>query len=152
MANKPKIQPESIHAALWKWFMGCASITRLFFNFSGTEDGDTAIATSGDMLLEDYISGNQLRRYAFDLIRYLPATFAENDTGNVDMMEDIDSIVRWVQEQNDAGNFPQFPDGCTVESIEVLDDRTGYVAATDQNMAKYMIPFAIEYMQHRKDD
>ena len=105
------------------------------------------IATSGDMLLEDYISGMQRRRYAFDLIRYLPATFTENDPGNVDMMEDIDSIVQWVQQQNDAGNFPQFPDGCAAESIEVLDDRTGYVAATDQNRAKYMIPFAIEYMK-----
>lgn len=144
MAN---LQAESIHAALWDWFAGCASITRLFFNFSGTDDGDTVIATSGDMLLEDYISGMQRRRYAFDLIRYLPATFTENDPGNVDMMEDIDSIVQWVRQQNDAGNLPQFPDGCVAESIEVLDDRTGYVAATDQNMAKYMIPFAIEYMK-----
>lgn len=144
MAN---LQAESIHAALWEWFAGCASITRLFFNFSGTDDGDTVIATSGDMLLEDYISGMQRRRYAFDLIRYLSATFTENDPGNVDMMEDIDSIVQWVQQQNDAGNLPQFPDGCVAESIEVLDDRTGYVAATDQNRAKYMIPFAIEYMK-----
>lgn len=142
-----KAHAESIHAALWDWFAGCASITRLFFNFSGTDDGDTVIATSGDMLLEDYISGMQRRRYAFDLIRYLPATFTENDPGNVDMMEDIDSIVQWVQQQNDAGNLPQFPDGCAAESIEVLDDRTGYVAATDQNRAKYMIPFAIEYMK-----
>lgn len=142
-----KTQAESIHAALWDWFAGCASITRLFFNFSGTDDGDTVIATSGDMLLEDYISGMQRRRYAFDLIRYLPATFTENDPGNVDMMEDIDSIVQWVQRQNDAGRLPQFPDGCAAESIEVLDDRTGYVAATDQNRAKYMIPFAIEYMK-----
>lgn len=142
-----KLQAESIHASLWDWFAGCASITRLFFNFSGTDDGDTAIATSGDMLLEDYISGMQRRRYAFDLIRYLPATFAENDPGNVDMMEDIDSIVQWVQQQNNAGNLPQFPDGYAAESIEVLDDRTGYVAATDQNRAKYMVPFAIEYMK-----
>ena len=147
MADKPKIQPESIHAALWEWFMGCASITRLFFNFSGTDDGDTAIATSGDALIAEYIDGSQRRQYAFNLVRYLPFTEAENDAGNVAMMEDVDSIVRWVQEQNDAGNFPQFPDCCTVESIEVLDDRTGYVAATDQNMAKYMIPFAIEYME-----
>ena len=142
-----KTQAESIHAALWEWFAGCASITRLFFNFSSTDDGDTVIATSGDMLLEDYISGMQRRRYAFDLIRCLPAAFTENDPGNVDMMEDIDSIVQWVQQQNDAGNLPQFPDGCAAESIEVLDDRTGYVAATDQNRAKYMIPFAIEYMK-----
>ena len=137
----------SIHSALWEWLAGCATITKLFFNFSGQEDGDTAIATAGDTLLDDYIDGSQRRRYAFELIRYLPASFAANDDSNVLMMEDVDGIVAWVQQQNDAGNLPQFPDGYAAESIEVLDDRTGYVAATDQNRAKYMVPFAIEYMK-----
>lgn len=141
------MKPDSIHAALWDWFSGCASIARLFFNFSGTADGDTVIATAGDTLLQSYISGSQRRRYAFELIRYLPATFCENDPGNVSMMEDVDSIVRWVRAQNEAGNYPELPDGCTVESIEALETSTGYVAATDQNTAKYMIPFAIEYFK-----
>lgn len=137
----------SIHAALWAWFAQCASITRLFFNFSGTDDGDTAIATSGETVLEDYIDGSQRRRYAFELIRYLPATFDPNDPGNVTMMEDIDRIAEWVEHQNANGNLPEFPAGCTVERVSVLEDSTGYVAATDQNMAKYMIPFAIDYMK-----
>ena len=137
----------SIHAALWEWFAQCASITRLFFNFSGTDDGDTAIATSGETVLDDYIDGSQRRRYAFELIRYLPATFDPNDPGNVTMMEDVDRIVEWVEQQNTAGNFPEFPSGSYVERVSVLDDSTGYVAATDQNMAKYMIPFAIDYMK-----
>ena len=137
----------SIHAALWEWFAQGASITRLFFNFSGTDDGDTAIATSGETVLDDYIDGSQRRRYAFELIRYLPATFDPNDPGNVTMMEDVDRIVEWVEQQNTAGNFPEFPTGSYVERVSVLDDSTGYVAATDQNMAKYMIPFAIDYMK-----
>ena len=137
----------SIHAALWEWFAQCASITRLFFNFSGTDDGDTAIATSGETVLDDYIDGSQRRRYAFELIRYLPATFDPNDPGNVTMMEDVERIVEWVEQQNAAGNFPEFPSGSYVERVSVLDDSTGYVAATDQNMAKYMIPFASDYMK-----
>lgn len=138
---------DSIHAALWTWFMQCTAITKLFFNFSGTEDGDTALATSGDTLLQEYIDGSQLRRYTFELIRYLPATFAANDAGNVAMMEDVEAIAEWIQQRNDSGEFPELPAGKTVESVFLLDSSTGYVAAQDENTAKYMIPFAIDYLK-----
>ena len=52
----------SIHDALWEWFLQCAKITKLYFNFSGTDDGDTAIATSGDTLTPEYIDGSQRRQ------------------------------------------------------------------------------------------
>ena len=139
---------DSIHAALWEWFSECAAITRLFFNFSGTDDGDTVIAYSGDTLINAFIGGEQERRYAFDLIRFLPATYTENDSGNIEMMEDVESIVQWVQQKNEAQELPELPDGMQALSIEVLDTSTGYVAGEDQNTAKYMIPFAIEYLKN----
>ena len=86
----------STHDALWKWFAGCANITKLYFNFSGAADGDTAITTSGDTLIEEYIDGSQKRQYAFELVRYLPFTEVENDAGNVAMLEDVEAISRWV--------------------------------------------------------
>ena len=137
----------SIHDALWEWFLQCAKITKLYFNFSGTDDGDTAIATSGDTLTAEYIDGSQRRQYAFDLVRYLPFTDAENDAGNVAMLEDVEAISHWVEEQNDAGNLPEFPNSCTAESVRVLDEYAGYVAAQDESCAKYMIPFAIDYIK-----
>lgn len=136
---------ESMHAALWEWFAKCPAIARLFFNFSGADDGDTVISPSGDTLLQEYIDGSQRRRYAFDLIRYLPASFDVNDPSNVDMLENVESVADWVREKNDEGDFPVFPQGRSVESIGVLEEGAGYVAAQDQNMAKFMIPFAIDY-------
>ena len=137
----------SIHDALWEWFLQCAKITKLYLNFSGTDDGDTAIATSGDTLIEEYIDGSQRRQYAFDLVRFLPFTEIENDAGNVAMMEDVDAIIQWVEEQNAAGNSPELPNSCTAESVRVLDEYAGYVAAQDESRAKYMIPFAIDYIK-----
>ena len=137
----------STHDALWRWFVGCASITKLYFNFSGAADGDTAITTSGDTLTEEYIDGSQRRQYAFDLVRYLPFTEVENDAGNVAMMEDVDAIINWAEEQNAAGNLPELPDGYAAESVRVLDEYAGYVAAQDESRAKYMIPFAIDYIK-----
>ena len=137
----------SIHDALWEWFLQCAKITKLYFNFSGTDDGDTAIATSGDTLIAEYIDGSQRRQYAFDLVRYLPFTEVENDAGNVAMMEDVDAIINWAETQNAAGNLPELPDGYAAESVRVLDEYAGYVAAQDESRAKYMIPFAIDYIK-----
>lgn len=137
----------SIHNALWEWFAQCASITKLFFNFSGTEDEATVISTAGDIVLGTYIDGSQRRRYSFELIRYLPATFKPNDPGNIAMMEDVEAIIEWVHEQAASGNLPAFPTGCAVEEISVLDEYAGSVVGQDDNMAKYMIPFAIDYMK-----
>ena len=139
----------SIHGAIWEWFLGCAEITKLFFNFSEQNDGDTAIIPTGDTLIEEYIDGTQRRRYAFELARYLPITFAENDAGNVEMMEDVDAVVKWVEAQNGSGKLPKFPENYNAEQIEALDSYTGYAATQDPNTAKYMVPFAIEYTKGR---
>lgn len=137
----------SIHLALWEWFAQCASITKLFFNFSSTEDTATVIATAGDVVLETYIDGSQRRRYSFELVRYLPATFEANDPGNIEMLEDVEAITEWVQDQGLAGNLPILPEGYIAEAINVLDEYAGFVAGQDGNTAKYMIPFAIDYQK-----
>ncbi len=138
---------DSIHAALWEWFLQCSAITKLFFNFSSAKDSDTVIATAGDTLLEEYIDGSQRRRYAFELSRYCPITFTQNDPGNVDMLEDAQTIARWVEEQTSEGNLPVLPSGYTAENISVLDEYAGYSTAADENIAKYMIPFALDYQK-----
>lgn len=138
---------DSIHAALWEWFLQCSAITKLFFNFSSSNDSDTVIAPAGDALLEEYIDGSQHRRYSFELSRYCPITFTQNDPGNIDMLEDAQAIAHWVEEQNAAGNLPELPHGYAAESVIVLDEYAGYSSALDMNIAKYTIPFALNYMK-----
>lgn len=137
----------SIHFALWEWIAQCASVTKLFFNFSGAEDSDTVIATSGDIVLTEFIDGSERRRYSFELIRYLPATFSPNDPGNIAMLEDVEAIVKWARQQADDGNLPVLPEGCFAEELRVLDENAGYATAQDENIAKYMIPFALDYIR-----
>lgn len=135
-----------IHTALWQWLLGCAAITKLFFNFGTEGDEVTGIATSGDTLIEDYIDGGQLRQYSFELIRFLPATFEPNDKGNVLMMEDVEKITDWIERRSDAGELPALPPGMVAEEISVIDEyNAGYVAAEDGGLAKYMIPLRMTY-------
>ena len=140
---------DSIHAALWEWFLQCSAITKLFFNFSTATNADTVITTAGDSVLEEYIDGSQRRRYAFELSRFCPISFTKNDPGNVDMLEDAQAIAAWVEQQNEAGNLPALPNGCIVESVVLLDEYAGYVTAQNENTARYMIPFALDYTKSK---
>ena len=140
---------DSIHAALWEWFLQCSAITKLFFNFSTAKNADTVITTAGDSVLEEYIDGSQRRRYAFELSRFCPISFTKNDPGNVDMLEDAQAIAAWVEQQNDAGNLPALPNDCIVESVVLLDEYAGYVTAQNENTARYMIPFALDYTKSK---
>lgn len=140
---------DSIHSALWEWFLQCSSITKLFFNFSTSDDRDTVISTAGDTSLEEYIDGSQRRRYAFELSRFCPISYTQNDPGNVDMLEDAYAIAQWVEEQNSIGNLPALPGNCTADSIVLLDEYAGFVSAQNGNTAKYMIPFALDYTKQK---
>lgn len=140
---------DSIHAALWEWFSGCGLISQLFFNFGEAQSDSIAIATAGDTVLKNFIDGSQRRRYAFELVIMLPAAFAPNDPSNVDMIEQAEAIAQWIQQQNDDGNLPRLPPGRMAEEISILEESFAYVEADDQNLARYMIPFALDYMKDK---
>ena len=138
---------DSIPAGLWEWFKSCEQITRLFFNFSDDQNESTAISPSGDTLLEDYIDGSQRRQYAFEVVRFLPATEEANDPGNVEMIEDVESLVEWVRAKDAAGEFPELPTGCFADGVQTLETSTGYVAMQSEGKTKYMLPFALTYIK-----
>ena len=138
---------KSIHSALWAWFGQCPNASKRFFNFATVENSATVIATAGDTLIEDYIDGSQLRRYSFELSWIGPFTTEKNDPGNVEILEEAQAIAEWVEEQIENGNYPEMPDGCVLDGMEVLEENAGYATALNENAAKYMIPMAINYIK-----
>mgnify|MGYP004732140501 FL=1 len=135
---------KSRHDAVRDWLLQCPSIPKLGFNFAEAADEATYIVPA-DTLLRSYIDGAQERTYAFQLVRFLPIDFETAD--NIDMQEEMDALADWVSEQNDAGNLPVFPKGCIVQEVEVLDTEAPYATPVDENLAKYMIPFAVNYLK-----
>ena len=137
----------SIHAAVLEWFEQCSSITKLFFNFGTVENASTMISTAGDTLLDDYIDGSQRRRYAFEVYQTHPYTINQGDNGNVDILEDVETVAKWVEEQCRTGNLPKLPGRMIPETVVMLDEYAGYVTALNENTARYMVPFALEYLK-----
>lgn len=134
------------HQAVWDWLQTCPYIKDLFFNFSQSDPEDTALIPS-EMVLARYLDGSSLRRYDCALTRIERLSFEPNDTANIDSVVDFEKIIAWLEEQNDLGNFPVFPDGETPTEITVSPNESGFAVAQDENVAKYMLQFQIEYLK-----
>lgn len=135
---------KSKHRAVWDWLRGCERVKKLFFSF-GTEGNAATVIVPSDSLVEEYVSGAQARTYTVQLTRFLPVSFDANDTSNIDMLEDIDAIAEWIDARGKAGDFPEFPEGCTVSEIRAYASMSGYEIAQNGVYARYILPFTIYY-------
>ena len=132
------------HKAVWDWLQGCPHIQDLFFNAARADEGKTMLVPS-ERLIEAYIDGSSLRSYDCALNRYTPISFDPNDLANLQDAVDMDELGAWIEEQNENGNFPAFPEGQRVQEITLSPNESGWMAMMEAGLAKYMIQFQIEY-------
>lgn len=138
------------HGAVWNWLLACPHIRDLFFNFSASENGDTVLVpltAYKDVVNQVFISGFAECWYDFTLVRFEAISYEANDVQNMEVLCDIEGIAAWVEQQAAENNFPEFPDGCQIQSITALPSNIGYVSARDETGAKYMLEFRIEYIR-----
>ena len=139
---------KSKHEAVWEWLQSCPHISALFFNAARADGGYTQLVPA-ESVIEEYISGASLRSYECALVRFMEISFEPNDETNVEDMVDFDLLCQWVEEQNEKGNFPEFPTGQTVQEIIVSPNQAGYMAMLDAGIAKYQLQFQIDYVKER---
>lgn len=137
-------EPTNKHSAVWDWLQNCPYIADLFFNHTQTDNGDTSLVPS-DEVVREYLDGSSLRNYNVALAKVLPVSFEPNDTANIEQLVDFEALGDWIEAQNLARNFPNFPPGECVEEIRVLPSSSGYMVAQDMRSAKYQLQFQIEY-------
>ena len=141
---------DSRHMAVWDWLMTCPYISRMFFNFSQSTNGDTVLVpltAHSDMPNVEFIDGGSERFYDFTLVRFEEQSVEPDDVRNVEILVDIEAIADWIEEQARAGNYPEFPTGCTIQGVTVVPSGIGYVSARDDTGAKYILQFRVEYFK-----
>ena len=142
------------HEAVWDWLMTCPYIHDMFFNFSESNNGDTVLVpltSYNDTTDQEYIDGSTLRYYDFSIVRFEAVSHEPNSGQNLEVLCDVEQIAAWVDTQAAANNYPDFPPGCTVQSVTVLPSDSGYVAARDETGAKYMLQIRIVYRKKGAD-
>lgn len=149
--------------AVIDFLFSCPQIANnpLFFNFSQAEDNNKQLVTvANDKNIErPYIDGSVLKRYTFTIIDYRSVIYQAvvNKAGyaneNVEEMLDVQSIINWIEEQNDNQNFPDFGKNCVVEEIKALTDRpnlNGVDSSVTPPLAKYNVSIQIQYLDRSK--
>lgn len=149
--------------AIIDYLLTCPILAKndVFFNFAQEQDENKQIVTQAtDKALErPYIDGSVLKQYTFTLIDYrsivyqaLATTIAYSNE-NVDEMFDVQSIIDWVDEQEDNHNYPNFGEDCVIDEIHALTDSpnlNGVDKDTTPNLAKYSIAIRVIYIDYSK--
>lgn len=134
--------------AIWDWLLTCPHIRDLYFTFGEVQDGSTVlrpITAYKDRTLKKFVDGSSICQCDFALIRYEAMSNTPNSTQNIATQERVEQLATWIDDQDIARNFPEFPAGRRVQKVQTLPTETGFVAAIGEQMAKFLLHFRIEY-------
>lgn len=151
------------HEAMIVYLQQCPVIQQnpTYFNFAEGEDNSKQLVALGNdkAVTKQYVDGSVLRKYTFTIIDYRSvvyqalATVAGYPNENVVELQDVQSIIDWVEEQDDLRNYPDFGADCQIDKIESLSDTpklNGVDHSTTPNLAKYSISIQVTYLDKSK--
>lgn len=145
--------------AIIDYLLTCEAIynSPLYFNLANIKNGvNQLLKLSDDRNIEKpYIDGSVLKRYSLTIISFLTIStnpivkVANIDNENVTDMASVQSLIDWIEEQNNNRNFPNFGEDCLVEEIRTTTSnaRLDQIDATQSNpLAKYSFTVQIDYV------
>lgn len=119
----------------------------LFFNSMVDQIGNTSVQTvSGETWEKKYVRGHGIKQWDFAVVKIAQADTGTSDI-NADETQAVQDFMDWIDEQNKAGNFPDFSPG-KVLSIQNLQNMPNF-AGVDNNegTAKYMFQCRVRYYE-----
>lgn len=132
--------------AMLKWFARCPLSGDVYFNFSEWREGTTTFATN-DVTVKRFLGGSSKRQFYFHLAAIRRADGqTPNSPVNARIMDEVERIADWVAARNEARDFPKFPEGCEVQSVEVLSNAPS-VSGNPEIGAKYLLSCRVTYLQ-----
>lgn len=131
--------------ALYDFLMKNPMLQYMYFNFGNAEDGATFLLYDNDTILKEYIDGSKDRVLVCQIAPYKDFSTDLLPTENLQDLFEVQVFRDWIENQSDNGNFPIFK-GCVINEI-VTDDITIAGEDPEENLAKYMFPIKIYYLE-----
>lgn len=118
------------------------------FNFSGETTDSVAFVTDySDQVKKRYIRCGAVKEYGFTIIvtkSYSPY----GDDVNLEAMTFAQSLMDWVEEKNRKKQYPEFPENCRVQKIEVMQNMPNLAGVNmEQLTARYMFQCRVTYYE-----
>lgn len=149
--------------AMMNYLIRCPGIAEspLYFNFIDAQGDDKQFVTvANDKILNrPFVDGSVQKRFTFTIIDYRSVAYQElvklhiDSNENVEEFLDIQTIIDWISEQNDAKNFPDFGETCVIDSITTTSDNpnlNGVDTSAKPALAKYSVSIQVDYIDTSK--
>lgn len=147
--------------AIVNFLLTCPAVrnSNLYFNFTEAEDNNKQIVTLANekALHKTYIDGSVDKQYTFTIIEFkamTPKPVVEGRVDeNVDDMLQVQELIDWITEQDDAHNYPNFGENCQIDSMRALTDNpnlNGIDSSISPALAKYSVSIQIDYLDTTK--
>lgn len=149
--------------AVIDYIITCPTILNspLYFNFINAKDDTNQLFTNSTDTYtnRNFVDGSVEKLYTFTIITYKSAADIavvkqsgyENE--NLSDMSDIQKLIEWITEQNEARNFPNFGEDCIIDSIETTTEQPKFDGIDDQitpPLAVYSTSIQIKYIDVSK--
>ena len=118
------------------------------FNFSGESTDSVAFVTDySDQVKKRYIRCGAVKEYGFTII--LTKSYSPyGDDVNLEAMTFAQSLMDWVEEKNRKKQYPEFPENCRVQKIEVMQNMPNLAGVNmEQLTARYMFQCRVTYYE-----
>lgn len=134
--------------AMQEWIQYIPFSQHVFlFDWLAEHQGACAIVAVADTpAIEVYADGSALKAYNFALQISLRLS-ETTDSTNTDNMLAMRQWQEWLDEQETAGNYPEFGDNCSCYEIENRANMPQITHIDENRMAKYQFPARIIYLE-----
>ena len=117
----------------------------MYFNVTPFESDNVSLnSVSGEAYLDEFIDGTHRIELLFSVNYILDYDELKSDL-NLRMNEEFISLNKWVRQQDEQGNYPDF--NCLIEKVEPLTTTPTVTRDTTHNLAKYQGEFKITFIE-----
>ena len=151
--------------AVIDYLLQCEDIynSPLYFNLINANDNSIQMITTAEdrLLSKPFIDGSVQKRYTFNLITFksisdmeiVKTDSTDFPNENVDELQAVQTLLDWVNEQQDLYNYPDFGSDCIIDNIYTTTDNPrfdGINTDIQPALAMYSISVVIEYLDTSK--
>lgn len=149
----------SLNQSVLDFLLQSDAISTLYFQYANIADGLVRISTTANEInsRREFIDGSRPRELDFTFTWYkslsvLPVLTQQGVSNeNVADLDDVQAIIDWIDEQNDAQNFPDLGEKRLVERMFCLSDvprLAGVDTSYSPALARYTFTIRVEYVDY----
>ena len=157
MANIDKNQ------AIIDFLLTCPAIQSnpLFFNFLNAKDDNKQLIAQGNekSMNVRFVDGSERKRFTFTIVDYKSVAYQAiaqlqgYSNENVQEVMEVQEIMDWITDQNEARNYPNFGSDMIIEEMRTLTENpnlNGVDTSVTPALAKYSMSIQIDYIDTSK--